>query len=80
MREHLGLLPPEDLSKYTDNSQMLPTGNAYDWGSKDDKTVTDPLSPEFWSVLNTTADTNTSIFKTIFHSLPDDSSERCFGC
>jgi phospholipase D1/2 len=71
-REHLGLLPPDHYDNITSNSHPLPAENQYDWNSNEDRLVEDPLSPEFWNILSTTAQRNTEIFRNIFHSVPDD--------
>jgi len=72
IREHLGLLPPDYVDHVTQNSHPLPATNQYDWGSKEDLLVQDPLSPDFWRVLNGTAKTNTEVFRDVFHAVPDD--------
>src|SRR5579871_5862891 len=72
MREHLGLLPPVDPLAHGTNSQMLPAGNVYDWGSTEDELVRDPLSNKLWELINDRSNTNTAVFKEVFHSLPDD--------
>jgi phospholipase D1/2 len=71
-REHLGLLHPDHINNITTNSHPLPAGNEYDWDSNEDRLVQDPLSPEFWNLLATTAQNNTQIFRQIFHVVPDD--------
>ena len=73
-REHLGLLYPDVPIPTTSNGHPLPDTNDYDWGSKEDKMVEDPLTPEFWKMLNDTSRTNTEIFRDIFHAVPDDTS------
>jgi len=73
-REHLGILPPDHYDNITSNSHPLPVGNEYDWDSHEDRLVEDPLSPEFWKLLLTTAQRNTEIFRNVFHSVPDDGS------
>jgi phospholipase D1/2 len=71
-REHLGLLHPATVSEQTPNNNPLPVMNDYDWGTKEDKMVEDPLSPAFWNIINTTATRNTAIYRDIFHTVPDD--------
>jgi phospholipase D1/2 len=73
-REHLGLLHPDEPNHITANSHPLPAGNEYDWDSKEDLMVADPLSPQFAQLLNATAQKNTEIFRNVFHSVPDDTS------
>lgn len=71
-REHLGILPADHIDNITTNSHPLPAQNEYDWDSNFDLLVQDPLSPQFWQLLNGTADTNTAVFRDIFHAVPDD--------
>lgn len=71
-REHLGILPPDHYDNISSNSHPLPAENEYDWDSHEDRLVEDPLSPEFWNLLSTTAQRNTEIFRNVFHSVPDD--------
>ncbi|CAH0001314.1 unnamed protein product [Clonostachys byssicola] len=74
-REHLGLLPPQSLNAEGDINAQPPTvnpeNNIYD---KDEswKFVEDPLSDELWEMWTTQADTNTKLFRHIFHADPDD--------
>jgi phospholipase D1/2 len=73
-RKHLGLLPAQDMQR--PDANFLPVGhdpNVYDWGSSEDRAVTDPLSEEFASLWKGTAATNTSAFRKVFHPVPDDS-------
>ena len=46
--------------------------NAYDWGSKADQLVQDPLSERFENHWNTVARINTSVFSKAFHAVPAD--------
>ncbi|CEJ80338.1 Putative Phospholipase D [[Torrubiella] hemipterigena] len=74
-REHLGLLPAQELDGTNDINAMPPTINPendlYDkeasW-----KFVEDPLGEELWKTWTTQADTNTDIFRHLFHADPDD--------
>jgi len=75
-REHLGLIHHQDVSDVT-LSMHLPTSEQskqeYDFGSNEDLLVEDPLSDEFYSSLWwQTAETNTTIFRDLFHPVPDD--------
>ena len=79
VREHLGLLKPDNVSSINANSHPLPVKNDYDWGSHEDLLVEDPLSPAFWKLLTSTAETNTEIFRNIFHAVPDDASSCLYG-
>ena len=72
-RKHLGLIPPQDVEAIDGN--FLPVGqdkNVYDWGSKEDHAVADPLAPSFMSLWKTTARNNTEAFRRVFHPIPDD--------
>lgn len=72
-RKHLGLLPPQDME--APDANFMPVGqdkNKYDWGSREDKAVEDPLSPSFMNLWKTTAKTNTEVFRRVFHTIPDD--------
>lgn len=72
-RKHLGLIPPQDWT--SPNANFLPVGadpNVYDWNSREDQAVTDPLAPSFLSLWNTTARNNTEAFRRVFHAIPDD--------
>lgn len=72
IREHLGLLPPDYVGHGTQNSHPLPATNEYDWGSREDYLVEDPLSLNFWYLLQSTAQKNTEVFRDVFHAVPDD--------
>lgn len=72
-RKHLGLLPMQDYQSPTAN--FTPVGadpNIYDWGSREDHAVADPLAPSFLNLWNTTAKNNTDAFRRVFHPVPDD--------
>ncbi|KND88465.1 Phospholipase D1 [Tolypocladium ophioglossoides CBS 100239] len=74
-REHMGLLPPQDLDAKDDiNSQppsVKPENNIFD---KDEsyKFVEDPMSDELWSMWTGRADKNTNLFRHLFHADPDN--------
>lgn len=73
-RKHLGLLPPQDPQR--PDANFTPVGadaNAYDWGSREDHAVADPIAPSFLNLWNTTASNNTAAFGKVFHPVPDDS-------
>jgi phospholipase D1/2 len=73
-RKHLGLIPPQDHNRPDANfTPSTEDPNAYDWGSKWDLMVQDPLSLEFENLWNSTAATNTSIFERVFRPVPSDS-------
>ncbi|VUC22019.1 unnamed protein product [Clonostachys rosea] len=74
-REHLGLLPPQPLNAEGDINAQPPTVNPEnDIYDKDEswKFVEDPLGDELWEMWTTQADTNTKLFRHIFHADPDD--------
>lgn len=81
-REHLGLLPPQDLDGSDDPNCQPPdvpndpkTGDTFDF-------VADPLSDELWEMWTTRASKNTEIFRQLFHADPDDYGKfsASFGC
>ncbi|KAF2773167.1 phospholipase D/nuclease [Teratosphaeria nubilosa] len=72
-RKHLGLLEPQDMQRPDGN--FHPVGhdaNVYDWGSREDAAVSDPLSSDFENLWKSTAATNTAAFRRVFHPVPDD--------
>ena len=77
-REHMGMLPPQPLNADNDINSLPPTVNPenkiYDdvesW-----KFVEDPLSDELWEKWTKQADTNTMLFRHLFHADPDDHSK-----
>jgi len=76
-RKHLGLLPhqPADGRLAHDPENWTPItegGNVYDWGSRADELVQDPLDERFLDLWKGTARRNTEIFSRAFHAVPDD--------
>ena len=73
-REHLGLLPPQDLDARDEINAQPPSDgpNEYHAGDEWDKFVTDPLSDELWNTWTEQATTNTKVFRHLFHADPDD--------
>lgn len=72
-RKHLGLIQGQDPSRR--DASYTPVGhdpNTYDWGSREDHAVADPLSESFLNLWKTTARTNTEAFRKVFHPVPDD--------
>jgi phospholipase D1/2 len=72
-RKHLGLIGPQDYQR--PDANFLPIGqneNKYDWGSREDQAVADPLAPSFLNLWKTTARNNTEAFRRVFHPVPDD--------
>jgi phospholipase D1/2 len=72
-REHLGLLPPQELDASKDPNAQPPDvpNNVH---SEDDTYtfVEDPLSDEMWEMWTSRASKNTEIFRRLFHADPDD--------
>lgn len=74
-REHLGLLPPQDLNADGDiNAQPPGDDSPNDPFDKDDsyKFVEDPLSEDLWKMWTDNATKNTEVFRHLFHADPDD--------
>jgi len=71
-RKHLGLLRPQDMTRADSNFDIVGVPNTYDWGSPEDRIVSDPLSPAFESLWNSRAHTNTEVFRKAFRAIPDD--------
>ncbi|OJD30463.1 phospholipase d [Diplodia corticola] len=71
-RKHLGLLPAQDYRRPDENFRPIGVPNIYDWGSREDELVVDPVSDDFLSLWNTTAKTNTDAFAEVFHAVPYD--------
>lgn len=74
-REHLGLLPPQDLDGSQDPNAQPPTDCPND--VQEDETfefVADPLGDEVWEMWTSRATRNTDIFRELFHADPDNCS------
>ena len=74
-REHLGLLPPQELDASGDPNAQPPGENSpNDVGDKDESWdfVQDPMSDEVWDMWTSQASTNTEVFRHLFHADPDD--------
>ena len=71
-RKHLGLVRPQDPAIPDANYEPIGTPNEYDWGSEQDKIVTDPLSDGFLSLWYNQARTNTDAFHKVFRPVPTD--------
>ncbi|KAK3115484.1 hypothetical protein LTR53_005141 [Teratosphaeriaceae sp. CCFEE 6253] len=71
-RKHLGLLKPQNVERPDANFMPVGDPNTYDWGSREDAAVTDPLSQEFRQLWQGTAATNTAAFAKAFHPIPAD--------
>jgi phospholipase D1/2 len=72
-RKHLGLLPAQHVGRPDANFEPIGVPNVYDWGSREDEAVIDPLGSDFVSLWNNTARTNTEAFERVFHYVPSDS-------
>ncbi|KAI9741467.1 MAG: hypothetical protein M1818_004273 [Claussenomyces sp. TS43310] len=72
-REHLGLLPPQELDASKD-ANAQPVGDCPNDVVEDEtyEFVADPLNDELWDMWNSRAVTNTAIFRELFHTDPDD--------
>lgn len=73
-RKHLGLIPAQDMTRPDANFQPVGMGggNIYDFGSPEDRLVTDPLADTLLSFWNSRARQNTHAFGKIFHPVPHD--------
>jgi phospholipase D1/2 len=72
-RKHLGWIPDERCDRPTRNwTPVSRDPQDYDWGSRADRAVEDPLSEDFWRSWSETARTNTEVFSKVFHNVPND--------
>lgn len=73
-REHLGLIPAQELDATSDPNAQPPQDCPNDWSSGDehDAFVTDPLSDDLWTLWCERATQNTDTFRHLFHADPDD--------
>jgi phospholipase D1/2 len=77
-REHLGLLPPQNLDATDDINALPPTVNPENDildNVESYKFVEDPLSEDLWKMWTEQADKNTMLFRYLFHADPDDHSK-----
>jgi phospholipase D1/2 len=77
-REHLGLLPPQELDAKDDINAHPPGDDSpNDPWDKDDswRFVQDPLGDDLWKMWTEQASTNTDTFRHLFHADPDDHCE-----
>ncbi|CAD6590007.1 MAG: hypothetical protein ASARMPRED_004515 [Alectoria sarmentosa] len=72
-RKHLGLLAPQNMEQPNQNFEPIGVPNTYDYGSREDQAVIDPLSDSFLDLWNSRAQTNSDAFGKIFHPVPHDS-------
>ena len=72
-REHLGLLPAQDLDASNDPNAQPPyvCGNDVIEG-KEFEFVADPLSDQVWDLWTKQATGNTDVFRELFRADPDD--------
>lgn len=78
-REHLGLLPPQDLDATNDPNAQPPGENSPNEPLDQDeswKVVEDPLSDDLWEKWTAQTTQNTLIFRQLFHADPDDHGKR----
>ncbi|KAK3078753.1 hypothetical protein LTS18_006698, partial [Coniosporium uncinatum] len=72
-REHLGLLPPEDLDASKAANAQPPNDCGNDnFEGEEYEFVADPLGDKVWEMWTRNASTNTVIFRDLFHADPDD--------
>jgi phospholipase D1/2 len=75
-REHLGLLPPQDLDGSKDPNAQPPGDGVNDnLEGAEFEFVADPLSDKVWDMWTKCADINTEVFRDLFHADPDNSSK-----
>lgn len=81
-REHLGLLPAQNLDASDDPNAQPPgdcdndniEGREYDF-------VSDPMADDVWNMWTGNATKNTDIYRRLFRCDPDDQSEsQIFRC
>lgn len=72
-RKHLGLLPAQNPTTVTANSEPVGVPNSFDPEAPESRLVADPLADTFTSLWNSRAKTNTEVFRKVFHVVPDDS-------
>jgi phospholipase D1/2 len=75
-REHMGLLPPQELDASKDTNAQPPGDGVNDnLEGEEFEFVADPLSDKVWDMWTKNASTNTEVFRDLFHTDPDNSSE-----
>lgn len=72
-RKHLGLLVLQNMERPDQNFEPIGIPNVYDYGSREDQTVMDPLSDRFLDLWNGRAQNNSDAFGKIFNPVPHDS-------
>ena len=77
-REHLGLLPAQDIDASDDpNAQPPDVPNDVHEG-KEFEFVADPMSDQLWDMWTGRATKNTELFRLLFRADPDDNSMLYF--
>jgi len=71
-REHLGLLPPQDLDASDDPNAQPPDVPNDPQENDTYEFVADPLDDELWEMWTSRATRNTEVFRQLFHADPDD--------
>lgn len=77
-REHLGLLPPQEMDASNDVNAQPPGEKTMNdiWdqglGAEGYKFVEDPLGDHLWKEWTERATVNTKVFQQVFHADPDD--------
>jgi phospholipase D1/2 len=82
-REHLGLLPPQEMDASNDpNAQPPGDDSPNDPWDRDDswKLAEDPLGDKLWEVWTEQATQNTLVYRQLFHADPDDHGKHCPRC
>jgi phospholipase D1/2 len=77
-REHLGLLPPQDLDGSKDPNAQPPGDDSPNdaWDQHESWSfVEDPLNDKVWDMWTANASKNTELFRHLFHADPDDHSK-----
>lgn len=75
-REHLGLLPAQDIDASKDPNAQ-PPGDCpnHILEGEEDNFVADPLGDKLWDMWTSRASTNTDIFRHLFRADPDNNSK-----
>ncbi|RYP82035.1 hypothetical protein DL770_005718 [Monosporascus sp. CRB-9-2] len=72
-RKHIGLIPDQRWDRPTRGwTPVSVDPQDYDWGSRGDRLVADPMTQEFWDLWLATARANTQVFDKVFHAVPSD--------
>ncbi|MCJ1309567.1 hypothetical protein MMC25_003227 [Agyrium rufum] len=71
-REHLGLLPAQEMDATKDPNAQPPEVPNEVFSDSHDSLVADPLSEDLWSLWTSQATTNTNMFRHLFRADPDD--------